>query len=174
MRSVFMACVFSVKRFRRREYCLRPGLCRPQPCGRITRPVRTAPPTPPGRGPPGRCGGTAPLRPRAVRCSSQPGAVRPSAFTTRWQGTPCGAGPAPGPRGGRIRASRPAGRSVRRWPHARRGSAPWRPTLRRRIRRGSFIARRQSSLSFRRSAFSATIRWSIQSWMSPSMKAARL
>lgn len=31
-----------------------------------------------------------------------------------------------------------------------------------------------NSLSFRRSAFSATIRWSITSCMSPSMKAARL
>ena len=31
-----------------------------------------------------------------------------------------------------------------------------------------------SSLSFSLSAFSATIRWSMQSWMSPSMKAARL
>ena len=31
-----------------------------------------------------------------------------------------------------------------------------------------------SSLSLRRSAFSATIRWSMQSWMSPSMKADRL
>lgn len=32
----------------------------------------------------------------------------------------------------------------------------------------------QSSLSLSRSAFSATIRWSMTSWMSPSMKAARL
>ena len=36
------------------------------------------------------------------------------------------------------------------------------------------VCRRYSSLSLRRSAFSATIRWSMQSWMSPSMKAARL
>ena len=36
------------------------------------------------------------------------------------------------------------------------------------------VRNRYNSLSLRRSAFSATIRWSMQSWMSPSMKAARL
>ena len=36
------------------------------------------------------------------------------------------------------------------------------------------VRNRYNSLSLRRSAFSATIRWSMQSWMSPSMKAERL
>ena len=38
----------------------------------------------------------------------------------------------------------------------------------------SFMIVAYNSASFNRSAFSATMRWSMQSWMSPSMKAARL
>ena len=67
------------------------------------------------------------------------------------------------------------------------GTRPFRPARRksgrpgRRVQSGrplrgasGRVCPAQSSASFRRSAFSATMRWSRQSWMSPSMKAAKL
>ncbi len=98
----------------------------------------------------------------SARCPGQPGAVRPEASTTRWQGESGGrrchrASREAGVAGHSCEAGQPAVGDDAPRGHLRHDRADLRDEFAGRHRRG------QSSLSFRRSAFSATIRWSMQS-----------